>query len=44
MQESFKFLRNKSGSANIPNLRTFLELIYALRSNKIMFQIRKLYQ
>jgi len=33
---------NKSGSPNIPNLRTFIELIYALRNNKLLFQIHKL--
>jgi hypothetical protein len=30
------------GSPNIPNLRTFIELIYALRNDKIIFQVQKL--
>jgi hypothetical protein len=33
---------NMSGSPNIPNLRTFKELIYALRSDKTIFQVQKL--
>jgi hypothetical protein len=32
----------RSGSPNIPNLRTFKELIYALRSDKTIFQVQKL--
>jgi hypothetical protein len=32
----------RSGSPNIPNLRTFAELIYALRSDKTIFQVQKL--
>jgi hypothetical protein len=32
----------KSGSPNIPNLRTFKELIYALNKNKILIQVQKL--
>jgi hypothetical protein len=34
--------RNKGGSANIPNLRTLTEFIYALRNDKIIFQVQKL--
>jgi len=34
----------RSGSPNIPNLRTLIELIYALRSNKFFLQIQKLSQ
>jgi hypothetical protein len=32
----------RSGSPNIPNLRTFTELIYTLRNNKVFLQIQKL--
>jgi len=32
------------GSLNIPNLRTFAELIYALNKNKILIQVQKLCQ
>lgn len=32
----------RSGSPNIPNLRTFAEFIYALRNDKIIFQVQKL--
>ena len=32
----------RSGSPNIPNLRTLIELIYALRNNSFMFQVQGL--
>jgi hypothetical protein len=35
---------NMGGSPNIPNLRTFKELIYALNKNKILIQVQKLSQ
>jgi hypothetical protein len=32
----------RSSSPNIPNLRTFIEFIYALRNNSLFLQIQKL--
>ena len=37
-----QFGKMELSSPNIPNLRTFIELIYALRSDKTIFQVQKL--
>ena len=34
----------RSGSPNIPNLRTFIEFIYSLNKNKSLIQVQKLCQ